>query len=108
MAFPLSYILLSTACTHTLWMPWLSMLALGCRLVGQTPIYDQLRSERINADVPPSHIHSHRPADPGRHRLDAEAPNAAAVVVRPVRSRKGRLGRSPSAGADLPGSSAGR
>jgi hypothetical protein len=74
---------LSTACMHTLWMPWLSVLALRCCLVGQTPIYDQLRGERINADVPPSPIDSPRPADPGRHRLDAQAPSAAAVVVRP-------------------------
>ena len=34
-------------------MPPLSMLALRCRPVGQTPIYDQLRGERINSDVPP-------------------------------------------------------
>lgn len=27
---------------------------LGCRVVSLTPIYDQLRGERINADVPAS------------------------------------------------------
>ena len=83
MAFPLSHILLSTGCMHTLWMPWRSVLALRCCLVGQTPIYDQLRGERINAEVPPSHADSHRPADPGRHRRGAQAPSAAAVEVRP-------------------------
>jgi hypothetical protein len=62
-------------------MPPLSMLALRCRPVGQTPIYDQLRGERINSDVPPSgadqHVYS------GKHRLDEQTPGPAAVVDGP-------------------------
>jgi hypothetical protein len=72
---------LSTAWMHTLLMPSRSMLPLRCRPVGQTPIYDQLRGERINADVAPSTTALH--AHSGRHRLDEETPSAAAVVARP-------------------------
>ena len=86
----------------TLLMPPLSMLALRCRPVGQTPIYEQLRGELINADVPPSpgdqHVHS------GRHRLDEQRPGAVAVVGRPSGPEAGgvtghhrRMGTSPGA-----------
>ena len=54
MAFVPSRIVLSTAGTYTLWMLWLSVLALRCWSRGPTPIYDRLRGERINAGVPPS------------------------------------------------------
>jgi hypothetical protein len=53
------------------------------RAVSQTPTYDQLRGERINADVPPSEVD---PDQPGRHPLDkpglpapGPAPEAAAA-----------------------------
>jgi hypothetical protein len=49
--------------------------------VGQTPIYDWLRGERINADVPPSRVDQH--GHSGRHCLDEHMPGAVAVVVRP-------------------------
>jgi hypothetical protein len=42
------------------------------RAVSQTPTYDQLRGERINADVPPSEVDPTRLEQPGRHHpLDA-------------------------------------
>lgn len=37
------------------------------RVVSQTPTYDQLRGERINADVPPSEVHPPRLDQPGKH-----------------------------------------
>ena len=76
---------MSTVCLHTLLMPSPVMVSLRCRAMGQTPIYDQLRGERISADVLPSAIHAHQLAHSGRHCLDEEPPSAAAVVVRSVR-----------------------
>lgn len=64
--------------------------ALGCRGVSQTPTYDQLRGERINADVPASEADPHQVDHPGKHRLRDDAPAAAAVG-----------GSSPVPGADL-------
>jgi hypothetical protein len=61
------------------------MVSLRCRAVGQTPIYDQLRGERINADVPPSTVESDRFVPSGKHRLCAEASSSAAMEGRPVR-----------------------
>lgn len=49
--------------------------------MGQTPIYDWLRGERINADVPPSRVDQH--GHSGRHCLDEHMLGAVAVVVRP-------------------------
>ena len=72
---------LSTACVHTLLMPWLVMLSLRCCFVGQTPIYDQLRDEWMNADVPPSPPDLPCLDDSGRHSLGADAPSATAGVV---------------------------
>jgi hypothetical protein len=57
-------------------------LPLGSHSVGQTPIYDQLRGERITADVPPSPPDLHHPARPTGHRLSPETPGAAAAVAR--------------------------
>lgn len=37
------------------------------RAVSQTPTYDQLRGERINADVPPSEVAPSRLSQPGKH-----------------------------------------
>jgi hypothetical protein len=37
------------------------------RVVSQTPTYDQLRGERINAEVPPSEVEPPRLSQPGKH-----------------------------------------
>jgi len=83
-------------------MPPLTMLALRCRLVGQTPIYDQLRGERINSDVPPSRADQH--VYSGKHRLDEQTPGPVAVAGRPSGPGAGgltghhrRVGTSPGA-----------
>lgn len=58
--------------------------------VSQTPTYDQLRGERINADVPASEVDGRASgADPdsrahsGKHRLRDDGPGAAAVCSAP-------------------------
>lgn len=43
--------------------------ALRCRTVSLTPTYDQLRGERINADVPASETDPQPVDRPGRHRI---------------------------------------
>ena len=70
----------------------------------QTPIYDQLWGELINADVSPSDVDSDRLGHCGRHRLGADAP-CGTVVVLPVRPRTDdvtghhrRVQASPTAG----------
>lgn len=84
-----------------MWMLSSSMLALQSRPVGQTPIYDQLRGERIDVDVPPSDVDLDRLAAAGRHRLDADTPSPAAVIVRSSGPGTDRLashrGRGPHA-----------
>ena len=90
---------------HRMWKPYSSDCLLRCHAVGQTPTYDQLRGERINADVPASETDPYpfeRPGrhrlkedipdsdPPGRHRLRTETPAAAAVCD-----------SSPRPGADL-------
>jgi hypothetical protein len=60
-------------------MPSSVMGSLRYRAVGQTPIYDQLRGERINADVPPNDIDSHRHSPLSRHCRGEDAPSAAAL-----------------------------
>jgi hypothetical protein len=77
---------LSPAEIHTLLIAVASRMSLRCRAMHQTPIYDQLRSERTNADVSPNDIDSGRLVHCGRHSLGTDVPNAAAVV-RPVRHR---------------------
>jgi hypothetical protein len=47
--------------------------------MGQTPIYDQLRGERINVDVPPTGTDSQLVGHPGEHPLLTGAPVSAAV-----------------------------
>jgi hypothetical protein len=64
---------------------------LGCRGVSHTPTYDQLRGERLDADVPASEADPTQVDPPGKHRLRDDAPAAAAVG-----------GFSPGPGADLP------
>jgi hypothetical protein len=52
---------------------------LGCRPMGQTPIYDQLRGERINADVPATGADPQLVGRPGEQAVLAVAPVPAAV-----------------------------
>ena len=51
--------------------------------MGQTPIYDQVRGERINADVPASGVDPQRVEDHGRHRLRPDTSVPAAVFGPP-------------------------
>lgn len=51
--------------------------SLRCRAMSQTPTYDQLRGERINADVPASEADPHQADRFGRHRLVDDALGAA-------------------------------
>ncbi|MGH3782902.1 MAG: hypothetical protein ACRDRO_20345 [Pseudonocardiaceae bacterium] len=51
--------------------------------MGQTPIYEQLRGERINADVPATGADPQRVDHPGKHHLPAVAPVPAAVFQPP-------------------------
>lgn len=50
---------------------------LRCRAMSHTPTYDQLRGERINADVPVSQAHPGPVDQPGSHHLRADTPTAA-------------------------------
>ena len=48
------------------------------RVVSQTPTYDQLRGERINAEIPPSEDNPPGADQPGKHRPADDAPHAPA------------------------------
>lgn len=52
-----------------MWMPPPAEASLRCRAMSQTPTYDQLRGERINADIPASEADSEQVDHFGRHRL---------------------------------------
>jgi hypothetical protein len=65
-----------TACPRVMHSPHHLSTRCGCRrrralhtvrAVSQTPTYDQLRGERINADVPPSEVAPPRLSQPGKH-----------------------------------------
>jgi len=74
----------------------------GVGPVGQTPIYDRLRGERINAHVLPSRADQH--GHSGRSCLDEHMPGAAAVVVGPSGPRASAfpgLGREDSGTGSL-------
>ena len=67
---------LRTACPRAIHSPHQLSTRCGCRrrramhtvrAVSQTPTYDQLRGERINADVPPSEVDPPRLDQPGKH-----------------------------------------
>jgi hypothetical protein len=73
---------LSTACTHHV-DAGPAGEHLRCRPMGETPIYDQVRGERINADVPASGADPHRAEDHGKHRLPPDTPIPAAVFGPP-------------------------
>jgi hypothetical protein len=64
---------------HRMWRPLLWRWPLRWRAVRQTPTYDQLRGERINADVPASKVDPDRLDCHGRHHLQDDAPVAPAV-----------------------------
>ncbi|PZS22559.1 MAG: hypothetical protein DLM60_04175 [Pseudonocardiales bacterium] len=51
--------------------------------MGQTPIYEQLRGERINVEVPATGADPQRVDHPGKHHLLAVAPVPAAVFEPP-------------------------
>jgi hypothetical protein len=53
---------------HTLLMPPVEAVALRCRPVYETPIYDQLRDEGINAEVAPTQTAPPRGGHPRRYR----------------------------------------
>lgn len=53
------------------------------RQVSQTPIYDQLRGERINADVPASDADPQPARQPGECRYPAGGSDPAAVLASP-------------------------
>ncbi len=55
----------------------------GVRPMGQTPIYEQLRGERINAEVPATGADPQRVDHPGKHHLLAVAPVPAAALEPP-------------------------
>ena len=56
---------------------------LQCRPVSHTPIYDQLRGERINADVPAPAIEAPQVVRPEQDHPPADVTSAAAVFARP-------------------------
>ena len=72
-----------TACTHHVDTSSTGP-PLRCCPVGQTPIYDQLRGERINADVPATGADPQRVDHAGKHRLPAGAPVPTEVFGPPV------------------------
>jgi hypothetical protein len=72
---------------HRLYTPLLmrssEARALRCRPVRETPIYEQLRGERINAEVPPGEAASPPVGRSGRHRRRAETTGPVAVCAPP-------------------------
>lgn len=67
---------MSTSCPHDVETVPIGP-PLRCHAVGQTPTYDQLRGERINADVPASEPELSPLERPGKHRLRDGMPAAA-------------------------------
>lgn len=79
---------MSTSCPHVVEaVP--GGAPLWCRAMSQTPTYDQVRGERINADIPASEADPHEVDHSGKHRLLADVPLAAVC------------GSSPGPGTDL-------
>jgi hypothetical protein len=68
---------------HTMLMPPPGNPPLRCRPMGENPIYEQLRGERINADVPATEADPQGVAHPGQHCLLAEGTDATAVTGPP-------------------------
>ena len=71
---------------HTLLMPPVEAVALRCRPVYETPIYDQLRDEGINAEVAASQTAQPRGGRPRRRRplADTTDPIAMGALPRPA------------------------
>jgi hypothetical protein len=59
---------------------------LRCRPVRPTPLYDQLRGERINADIPPSDAQAQQVEDRGKHRLAHGELRSVTVCTQPPRT----------------------
>jgi hypothetical protein len=72
----------STVCTHHVDAGPVGE-PLRCRPMGETPIYDQVRGERINADVPVSGVDPQWAAYHGKHRLRPDTPVPPAVFGPP-------------------------
>lgn len=68
---------------HTTVLPPPYTRPYGVRPMGRTPIYDQLRGERINADVPAAEADPQGVGRRGRHHVLVVAPGPAAVVRPP-------------------------
>ena len=75
----------STSCphdvpvVHMMWRPSPPGAPLRCSTVSQTPMYDQLRGECINADVPAGEVDPYPLHHPGKHRLRDDAPGPVEV-----------------------------
>ena len=76
-------------CTHDV-DAVLSGPRLRCRPVRPTPLYDQLRGERINADVPPSDAQPHQLEDRGKHRVADGDLGSVTGCTRPPRTAADR------------------
>jgi hypothetical protein len=68
---------------HTTVLPPPQTRLYGVRPMGRTPIYDQLRGERINADVPAAEAGPQVGGRRGRHHVLVVAPGPAAVAGPP-------------------------
>lgn len=65
-----------TSCPHDVEaLP--AIAPLRCRAMSHTPTYDQLRGERINAEVPASQARPRTVDQPGSHRIRADTATAA-------------------------------
>ena len=76
---------------------------LRCPLVGQTPIYDQLRGQRLHAEVAAKGADLQRLDHPGSHRRTGDLPVPAAVFGQPEADSCWRS--QPAPAADSPGGS---
>lgn len=74
------------AAAHRVLIPLPANLPLRCRCVSETPIYDQLRGERINADVPDDGADRQRVGQHGHHRAPDVPVSGPAVPGRPAAS----------------------
>ncbi len=75
---------------HSVLMPSPADRPLRCPSVSQTPIYHQLCSERLNADVPAPAAEPEGVGQTGKHRLAAGESSQAAPPGRPSRSAADR------------------
>lgn len=76
---------------------------LRCGAVSQTPTYDQLRGERINADVPASMADLHPHDHPDRPHLRDDTPPAATAFGPPGLRGDGAKDWSGTGDGDRPG-----